>query len=324
MCAGIRCLSLGRKGYPRLLLCVTELAKRLVRTPSTEPQSSSLQMSPNTEQFWSHNLVYDEVRSIATTVKTDTSSGNFERSEEAGSVLTNESVQTNAGDAGSIGKRTIPTRRQLTEDEIESRAYQGFAKLPKVQDTCDLWRHCSYDVERRIRLKARQAEEVLAQAKGESIKQDPHTVPKVDKTSITTDASSSYMGTSAVSSHGVEVKLEIEEEIVPRQSRRRRAPTRNTTSLGLATSASSKRRLDPDETKRDAPPPRRRINNSGKGTKKTRIKQKKKTYIKQEFEDDAAVFLGEDAVLPYKDIVDEASFAQEVSDAPSEEKKGVS
>jgi hypothetical protein len=60
-------------------------------------------MSPNATQFWSHELVYDEVRSIATTEKTDTSFENQMSRGGAGSVLTNESVQTSAGDAGSIG-----------------------------------------------------------------------------------------------------------------------------------------------------------------------------------------------------------------------------
>ncbi|KAH8077236.1 hypothetical protein HD553DRAFT_327368 [Filobasidium floriforme] len=234
------------------------------QNPSTEPQSRPLQMS---QQFRSHEPVPEKSRSIATTGN-DASRGNLESSKEAGSVLTNESVQTSAGDAVSIAKRTIPSRRELTEDEIERRACQGFAKLPKVRDTHDLWRHCSYDMEKRIRLEARQAEEVLAQAKGDSIKQDRRSVATPNKTSISMGASNSYMGTSFVPSHGVEIKREIKKEIVPRQSRRNIGSKHNATPLGLATSASSMRRLDPDQTKRDAPPRRRRINNCGKGRRK--------------------------------------------------------
>lgn len=240
--------------------------------------------------------------------------------------LTNESVQTNAGDAVQEGRLTTPGNGQLTEDEIERRACQGFAKLPHKQDPYDLWRYHSPAVRDRILRKAEQAEKALAHAEGKSFEQDPHTVPTADEASITTGASSSSVGISSVSSRNSEIKQEYPggRSAVPDRRRRKKAPTRNSTLLGLATSASSKRRLDPDETMRDTPPRRRRINKPGKGTRKTRIKQEKKTQIKQEFEDDAAVFLGEDAALPYKDISDEALLAQEASDALSEEKNGAS
>jgi hypothetical protein len=109
-------------------------------------------MSLHTKNAAFEEPVYEGSQSIATTEKTDTSSENQMSRGGAGSVLTNKSVQTSARDAGSIGKPTNPSRRELTEDEIERRACQGFAKLPQVQDTYDLWRHCSYDVEKRIRL----------------------------------------------------------------------------------------------------------------------------------------------------------------------------
>jgi hypothetical protein len=234
-------------------------------------------MSLDTTQFWSHKLVHDELRSIATTENPDASSTSQSSRGGVGSVSTNESVQTSVGDAGSIGQRTIPSRRELTEDEIERRACQGFAKLPQVQDTYDLWRHCSYDVEKRIRLKARQAEEVLAQAKGESIKQDPHTVPKLEKTSITADASSSYVSVSSVISHGVTIKREMKEETVSFQLRRNKGSRHSANPLGLAISASSKGHSNPKVVKRETRPRRRRFDDSGKDLRGTRIEQERKS-----------------------------------------------
>lgn len=140
------------------------------------------------------------------------------------------------------------------------------------------------------------------------------------KTSISTGTSSSYMGTSCVSSRNSEIKREIEEGTVPRRSRRNKASTHSSTPLATDTSVLTKRRLNPEEAE-GTRPRRRRINNSGRGTRKTGIKQERKTRIKQEFEDDVAVSLGRNVAPSYKNIADETTFPQEASDALFVEKK---
>jgi hypothetical protein len=137
-------------------------------------------------------------------------------------------------------------------------------------------------------------------------------VATAGKTSISTGTSSSYMGISSVSSRDIEIKREIEEGTGPRRSRRIKASAHSITPLGLAASAPPKRHSNPKVVKRETRPRRRRLDNSGKGLRETRIKQ--------EFEDDTAVSLGRNIAASYKNIVDEASFAQ-ASDALFVEKK---
>lgn len=277
-------------------------------------------MSLNTKRAGSREEAGYAQDSIATIGRSDASSGNFESSGEAGSVSINESAQTGVGEDVSKEDHPNPAQTQLTKDEIERRAYQGFEKLPNKQDCYDLWRYHSPAVRNRILRKAEQAEKAGAHAEGKSFEQDPHTVPTADKTSIRTDTSSSYSG-SSVSSQSVKIKREIKEETVPYQLRRNKGSTHSATPLGLATSAPPKRHSNSKVVKREPRTRRRRFNDSGKDLRETRIKQERTTRIKQEGEDDAAVSLGREVAPSYKKIADEASFPHEASDALPVEKK---
>jgi hypothetical protein len=275
-------------------------------------------MSLNAQNAASQEPVYEGSDSIATTGRFDALSGNFESSEQAGSVSTNESVQTGAGKGVSKVDHPNPAQTQLTEVEIERRAYQGFEKPPNIQDTYDSWRYHPPTVRNLILRKARQAEEALAHGEGNSFQQDRQTVATADKTSILTGASSTCMDTSSVSRHGVEIKREIEEETVPRRSRRNKGSRYSAAPLGLAISASTKGHLGSKVVKRETRPRRKRLDNRRKALGETGIKQEE---IKQKLEDDAAVSLKRNVAPPYENIADGMSFAQEVSDAFCEEKK---
>lgn len=244
-------------------------------------------MSLDTTQFWSHKLVHDELRSIATT-ENDAASRNQMSGNKASSVLTKDSVQTSARDAGSIGKRTNPSRRELTDAEIEERVDQVIKEKPGMlaRNLADMWRHLHPSVLDCLYRRQRQAEEALA--KGQRFEQDRKTVATADKTSIATCTSGSYSG-SSVSSFDVKIKEEYpgEQSPIPNRRKRNKASTRDSTLL--VTSAPANRRSDAKVVKSGKRPRRRRFDDSGKALRKTRIKQERPTRIKEEFEHDAVV-----------------------------------
>jgi hypothetical protein len=120
-------------------------------------------MSLNAQNAASQNPVYEESRSIATTGRSDAPSGNLESSEEAGSVLSNASVQTSVGGAVPEGRPTKPGNGQLTDAEIEERADQVIENEPGILgcNLADMWRHLHPSVLKCLYERQRQAEEAL-------------------------------------------------------------------------------------------------------------------------------------------------------------------